>query len=103
MEIAIAVFTGITVFLLILLIATLLSKENIILINKEKLTVDHVCNRIIKTEPEVLADKLGIQTDKYMFNCNCCYIICLSYSNPFFRIIMKFIHKEYKFFCINII
>ena len=70
MEIAIAVFTGITVFLLILLIATLLSKENIILINKEKLTVDHMCNRIIKTEPEVLADKLGIQTDKYMFNCN---------------------------------
>lgn len=70
MEFAIALFTGVTIFLLILLVATFLSTENVALISKEKLTVEHLCSKIIKKEPEVLADKLGIQTDKYMFNCN---------------------------------
>ena len=70
MEIAIAVFTGMTVFFLILLIITMLTSESVSLKTKEKITVGHICNRIIRTDPEILAERLGIQTDKYMFNCN---------------------------------
>lgn len=70
MEIIIAVSTGLVVFLIILLIATAISSENVTLIQKEKVTVNNLCDKVFKSDLEIVAHKMGIATDKYIFNCN---------------------------------
>lgn len=70
MELLTAIFVGLTVFLLILFVATMIAPESISLVQKEKRSIDMLCNKMFKEDPEIIAHKLGIATDKYIFNCN---------------------------------
>lgn len=70
MEFLIAIFSGLTVFLLILLVATLFSRDEVKLVQGEKRIVGNLCDKVFKSDPEIVANKLGIATDKYVFNCN---------------------------------
>lgn len=66
----IALFSGLTVFFLILLIAALAAPENVKITQKEKMSVNALCDKVFKKEPNIVAHKMGIATDKYIFNCN---------------------------------
>lgn len=70
MEYIIAIFTSLTVFLLILLCVTLFSRDEVKLVQNEKKAVNDFCEKILKKDPEIVANKLGIATDRYVFNCN---------------------------------
>lgn len=68
MKLFIGIFTGLTVFLLILLIYVLFSKESVQL-DKEGGSRG-LYHKMVGEDPEAFANKIGIATDKYVFNCN---------------------------------
>ena len=70
MEVLIVVFTALTAFLLVLTVGVIFSRDDVALTQKEKTGVDSLCGKVFKNDPEIVAHKLGIATDKYIFNCN---------------------------------
>lgn len=70
MEIFVAVLAAMAVFFVLAALIIAFTPDSVKLATRSKLKVDTVCDKVLKSSPEVIADKLGIATDKYMFNCN---------------------------------
>lgn len=70
MEILIAVLAGTAILFIFAALIIAFTPDSVKLTTRNKLKVDTVCDKVLKSSPEIVANKLGIATDKYMFNCN---------------------------------